>query len=82
MGGIVERMGVAVDGCESARKASGGGRRGILGSVVHIQRMSGRYKQTDEAGLAAREQAQAGTEDEMTRTSSLSLKPMASLPRR
>lgn len=53
MGGIVGRMGVAVDGCESARKASGGGRRGILGSVAHIQRMSGRYKQTDEAGLAA-----------------------------
>jgi len=53
MGGIVERTGVAVDGCESARKASGGGRRGILGSVAHIQRMSGRYKQTDEAGLAA-----------------------------
>lgn len=56
MGGIVERKGVAVDGCESARKASGGGRRGILGSVAHLQRMSGRYKQTkqtDEAGLAA-----------------------------
>lgn len=87
MGGIVGRMGVAVDGCESARKASGGGRRGILGSVAHIQRMSGSLGGTNRLTKLgwlheSKRQRLAGTEDEMTRTSSLSLKPLASLPSR